>query len=391
MMNLLDDHSGASDREAGDVREALPPLYVSRPMLPDLADLNDCLQQIWNSRQVTNHGPFSLKLEARLGALLEVPTAKVFNNATIGLLAALKLFDLRPGSEVITTPMTFAATAHAIAWNNLQPVFADVTERDLTIDPEAVQAAITPNTSAILAVHVYGCVCDHAALQEIADTHGLKLIYDAAHAFGTRWRGQSVASLGDASVFSFHATKLFNTLEGGLLTTPHARDAEKIYFLRNFGIKSEEDVVSIGINGKVNEVQAAIGLLNLEIYEAEQRQRAALRERYLDMLAGLDGIIVQDVGPDVTQSEQYFLVRIDAERFGRSRDAVKAELEKYNIFSRKYFYPLCTDYDPYKSLPIVSTRSRAYAETAKMEVLCLPFHSGVTEPYLRRMEAVFRR
>ena len=365
------------------------PLFVSQPLLPDPSRLNDYLQRIWDTKQVTNHGPFSLELEERLGALLEVPTAMLCNNATNGLLIALKLFDLPTGSEVITTPLTFAATAHAIAWNNLKPVFADISEQDLTLDPQAVAAAITPKTSAILAVHVYGCICDHEALQGLADAHGLKLIYDAAHAFTSRWNNRSVASLGDASIFSFHATKLYNTLEGGLLTTNRARDRESIYLLRNFGIKSEEEVVLLGLNAKMNEVQAAIGLLNLEIFDAEKAARRRLRETYRQILSGLNGVILQDVAPNVTQSEQYFLVRIDPNIFGRHRDDVKAELDQHQIFCRKYFYPLCTDYDTYRHQSIITTRSKPYANIAKEQVLCLPFHSGVDKIHIDRISAVF--
>ena len=313
----------------------------------------------------------------------------LFNNGTTGLIAALRLFDLPAGSEVVTTPMTFAATAHAIAWNNLQPVFADVTPYDLTLDPEAVAAAITSKTSAILAVHVYGCICNHEALRNLADAHGLKLIYDAAHAFGSKWNGQSVASLGDASVFSFHATKLFNTLEGGLLTTTSSEDREPIYLLRNFGIRNEEEVTSLGLNGKMNEVQAAVGLLNFELFEAERDARALLREKYRKILSGLDGITIQDVAPNVTQSEQYYLIRIDPDVFGRHRDEIKGELDLYNIHCRKYFYPLCTDYATYCHLPIISTREKPYAEIAKDQVLCLPFHSRVTDLHLDRIAMVF--
>ncbi len=365
------------------------PLYVSQPLLPDIRLLSDYIKNIWMTRQVTNNGPLHVELENKLATFLDVPTAKLFNNGTIGLLTALKLFELPIGSEVITTPMTFAATAHSIAWNNLRPVFADVTERDLTIDPEAVAAAITPQTSAILAVHVYGCICDHEALQSLADSHGLKLIYDAAHAFGAKWNGQSVAMLGDASVFSFHATKLYNTLEGGLLTTPNSDDREKIYLLRNFGIKNEEEVVSIGLNGKLNEIQAAIGILNLDLFETEREIRKQLRERYRNILSGINGVLIQDVAVNVIQSEQYYLIRIDQNEFGRHRDEIKAELERYNIFCRKYFYPLCTDYDVYRNLPIITTKNNPYAETAKNQVLCLPFHSGVTNDHLDIIADVF--
>ena len=369
---------------------AVAPLYVSQPLLPDQAALNGYIEKIWASKYVTNHGPFSLELENRLAALLHVPTAKLFNNATIGLLVALKLFELPPGSEVITTPMTFAATAHSIAWNNLRPVFVDIKEDDLTIDPEAVEMAISPRTSAILAVHVYGCICDHEALQRLADLHGLKLIYDAAHAFGAYWNGYPVASLGHASVFSFHATKLFNTLEGGLLTTNMPEDRERIYLLRNFGIKNEEEVVSVGINGKMNELQAAIGLLNLDIFEGEREKRKGLRQRYREVLGGLDGVLLQEVSENITQSEQYLLVRIDQEKSHLNRDEIKEKLAEKQIFARKYFYPICTDYEPYRNMPIISTRARPYAQVAKQQVLCLPFHSGVTEAHLDLIAAVFQ-
>ena len=372
-----------------DITKTCLPLYVSQPLLPDLQLLSNSIKNIWETKQVTNNGPLSVELENKLATFLDAPTAMLFNNGTIGLLTALKLFDLPAGSEVITTPMTFAATAHSIAWNNLQPVFADVTEYDLTIDPEAVAAAITPQTSAILAVHVYGCICDHEALQHLADTYGLKLIYDAAHAFGAKWKGQSVAVLGDASVFSFHATKLYNTLEGGLLTTSRAEDRERIYLLRNFGIKNEEEVVSIGLNGKMNEVQAAIGILNLDLFETERAARTQLRESYRQIFSGLKGIVLQDVAPNVTQSEQYYLIRIDQDEFGRHRDEIKTELERHNIFCRKYFYPLCTDYDVYRHLPIISTKHKPYAETAKNQVLCLPFHSGVKDTHLDIIADVF--
>jgi dTDP-4-amino-4,6-dideoxygalactose transaminase len=329
-------------------------------------------------------------LEDRLAALLHVPTAKLFNNATIGLLVALKLFELPPGSEVITTPMTFAATAHSIAWNNLRPVFVDIKEDDLTIDPDAVEMAISPRTSAILAVHVYGCICDHDALQRLADLHRLKLIYDAAHAFGAYWNGRPVASLGHASVFSFHATKLFNTLEGGLVTTNRLEDRERIYLLRNFGIKNEEEVVSVGINGKMNELQAAVGLLNLDLFEGEREKRKGLRQRYREILGGLDGVLLQEVTENVTQSEQYLLVRIDQDKSRLNRDELKERLAEKQIFARKYFYPICTDYEPYRNMPIISARARPYAQVAKHQVLCLPFHSGVTEAHLDLIAAVFQ-
>lgn len=365
-------------------------LFVSRPLLPDLGKLQVYLEEIWASQWVTNNGPLHIELEQRLARKLETPTAMLFNNGTIGLMVALKLFDLPVGSEVITTPMTFAATAHSIAWNGLKPVFVDVTEDNLTIDPAAVDAAITANTSAILPVHCYGCICDHKALSALADKHSLKLVYDAAHAFGSRLDGQSVASLGNASVFSFHATKLFNTLEGGLITTPNSVDRDSIYLLRNFGIRNEEQVIGVGINGKMNEVQAAIGLLNLESFEEERMARRSLRRKYCEILKGVAGVLVQETPDNVDNSEQYFLIRIDPDVHGRTRDDVKAALEAKSIYPRKYFHPICTDFDCYKDYPLVTIRDRPYVEKAKREVLCLPFHSGVQDRHLEVMFDVFR-
>lgn len=366
------------------------PLYVTRPLLPDIGDLDLMLREIWRTQIVTNGGPFHEKLESALKETLGVPTVALFTNGTIALLVALKLFDLPPGSEVITTPLTFAATAHAIHWNGLRPVFVDVSPDTLTIDPASVEKAITPLTSAILGVHVYGTVCDVDALQSIADKHELRLIYDAAHAFGTTINGRPIAAFGDASVFSFHATKLFTTLEGGAIATPRSADHDMIYFLRNFGIKSEEEVVSIGINGKMNEIQAGIGLLNLPKAPVEREARAHLRAKLDAALSGLSGIRLQSMQAGVGQSEQYYPVVINAELFGRSRDAIYGALKERGIMSRKYFHPICTDFAPYRGFPIISARDRPYVSEVKSQVLCLPFFSGVTDGDVEDIRAVFR-
>lgn len=365
------------------------PLYVTRPLLPDLGEVDVMLREIWRTQFVTNGGPFHGQLEAALKETLGVPTVELFNNGTIALLVALKLFDLPTGSEVITTPLTFAATAHSIHWNGLRPVFVDVSPDTLTIDPESVEKAITPLTSAILGVHVYGTVCDVETLQQIAKHYGLKLIYDAAHAFGTTINGRPIAAFGDASVFSFHATKLFTTLEGGAIATPRETDHDMIYFLRNFGIKSEEDVVSVGINGKMNEVQAAIGLLNLPKVAAEREARGQLRARLDEALSGLPGIRLQVLQPGVAQSEQYYPVVIDADVFGRNRDTVYTELKDRGILSRKYFHPICTDFAPYRGFPIISARNTPYVAEVKSQVLCLPFFSGVSDEDIREIREVF--
>lgn len=355
------------------------PLYVARPILPEMDDLKPLLEGIWSRRLLTNGGPLHEQLERELSLYLGVPTAMLFNNGTVALLAALRMFDLPAGSEVITTPLTFAATAHAIFWNGLVPVFADVSPDSLTLDPASVRSAIGEKTSAILAVHVYGTVCDVAALQDIATEHDLRLIYDAAHAFGCTVSGQPIGSFGDASVFSFHATKLYHTFEGGMITTAREQDRQTIYYLRNFGIKNEEEVVSIGLNGKMNELQAAIGLLNLSLVEAERAARAELRRRYEEFLVGLPGIKLQPEQAGVKNSQQYFALQIDPERFGRSRNDIYDGLKVRGIFARKYFHPICTDFEPYRGYPIHSVRNRPAAEEIKSRVLCLPFHSGVED------------
>ncbi|MBN9601530.1 MAG: DegT/DnrJ/EryC1/StrS family aminotransferase [Afipia felis] len=365
------------------------PVFVSEPLLPELNDLMPMLQQIWEKKYVTNHGPLHQRLEAELQTYLGVDTAMLFNNGTIGLITALKLFDLPPGSEVITSPMTFAATAHAISWNGLKPVFADVLPGTLTLDPDAVTQAITENTSAILGVHVYGTLCDVDAFAALGASHDVRVIYDAAHAFGATKKGVPIGRYGDASVFSFHATKLFNTLEGGLIATPNAQDRDRIYYLRNFGIKSEEEVVEVGINGKMNEVQAAVGLLNLRAVAGEKVKRRQLRKRYCDILAGLDGVQTQPEQPGVESSEQYFHLIIDETQYGRTRDDIYDALKASNIFARKYFHPICTDFQPYRHLPIVSTRAIPHVTEVKSRVLCLPFHSGVSEDAVSVIADVF--
>ncbi len=375
--------------EKNNIRSLDAPVFVSEPLLPELSELMPMLQQIWEKKHVTNHGPLHQQLEAELQTYLGVDTAMLFNNGTIGLITALKLFDLPPGSEVITSPMTFAATAHAISWNGLKPVFADVLPGTLTLDPDAVAQAITKNTSAILGVHVYGTLCEVDAFAALGAAHNLRVLYDAAHAFGATKNGVPISRYGDASIFSFHATKLFNTLEGGLIATPSAQDRERIYYLRNFGIKSEEEVVEVGINGKMNEVQAAVGLLNLHAMVGEKAKRRQLRKRYCDMLAGLDGVQTQIMQEGVEGSEQYFPLIIDETRYGKTRDDIYNQLKARNIFARKYFHPICTDFETYRHLKIVSTRSVPHVTEVKSRVLCLPFHSGVSEDAISMIGDVF--
>lgn len=369
----------------------MEPLFVAQPLLPDLAEFQNIVAEVWRTKTLTNGGPFHQRLEAELERYLDVPTAMLFNNGTVALMAALKLFDLPAGSEVITTPLTFAATAHAVHWNGLKPVFVDVLPDALTIDPAAVQKAITSKTSAILAVHVYGTVCEVDQLQAIADQHGLRLIYDSAHVFGTTINGRSIGSYGDASVFSFHATKLFNTLEGGLISTNRASDKADIYYLRNFGIKSEDEVISVGLNGKMNELQAAFGLLNLPRVPEERRQRSELRQKYEGFLTEIPGITTQLKQPGVTNAEQYFPIIINQATYGLSRDDIYDRLKARGIYARKYFHPICTDFVPYRDYPVHSIRNTPYVNTVKSQVLCLPFHSGVSDRHVADIKDVFQK
>lgn len=352
-------------------------LFVAKPLMPDLSDLASLLKDVWGSQQVTNEGPLHNRLEEAIARHLNVPVSKLFSNGTTALQCALLALDLPKGSEVITTPLTFAATAHAITASGLKPVFADIDETTLTLDPAAVERAITSNTSAVLAVHVYGTICDHVALQQLCDAHGLKLIFDAAHAFGAFDGPTPVGMMGHMSVFSLHATKLYNTFEGGLITTRNVDWASNIRSARNFGIESEELVSRVGINGKMSELHAAIGILNLEIMASEVAARRDLRARYDQIIDNIPGLRKQIHQPNVIQSEQYYMILIDPETYGVDRNAIYNELIKNGIFSRRYFWPICTDFECYRGQSITTTQGVPVVERVKDHVLCLPFHSGV--------------
>lgn len=350
------------------------PIYVTRPMLANLEDVNKELQEIWESQWLTNSGAKHQKLEEELKKVLKVPSLSIFNNGTIALIVAIQ--SLRLSGEVITTPFTFAATPHVLAWNNITPVFCDIDERTLTIDAEKIERMITSKTSGILGVHVFGIPCNVNKIQEIADRYGLKVVYDAAHAFNTEIDDVGIGTFGDISMFSFHSTKLFHTLEGGALTfnSPHLK--QRIDLLKNFGIKNEEEVVMPGINGKMNELQAAIGLVNLKLLDAEREKRCKIVDTYKQNLVGIAGISVVEIPNGARNSYQYFVIRIGTE-FGRSRDEVYAEYKKYNVFTRKYFHPLCSDYSCYRQLPSATPENLPVAKKVVGEVLCMPLYGGL--------------
>lgn len=350
------------------------PIYVTRPMLANLDDVNKEFYEIWQSQWLTNGGAKHQKLEEELKKVLKVPGISLFNNGETALIVSIQSLQL--SGEVITTPFTFPGTPHVLVWNNITPVFCDIDENTLTIDPGKIEKSITSKTTGILGVHVYGMPCHVDRIQEIADQYGLKVVYDAAHAFNTEIDGVGIGTFGDISMFSFHSTKLFHTIEGGALTFNAPDLKQRIDLLKNFGIKNEEEVVSAGLNGKMNELQAAIGLVNLKLIDIEREMRRKIVDIYTQNLSGIPGISVFEIPEGVKRSYQYFVIRIGDE-FGRSRDEVYAEFKKYNIFARKYFYPLCSDYACYRHLPSSDPENLPVAGKIVREVLCLPLYGGL--------------
>lgn len=348
-------------------------IFVTRPSLPPLHEFEALLGEIWESRWLTNEGPFHRSLESRLAGFLGVEHLNAFCNGTIALMVALQALRITSG-EVITTPFTFPATTHVLFWNHITPVFCDIEERTFSLDPSRIEQLIGSETRAILPVHVYGMPADVDSIQQIADRHGLHIIYDAAHAFGVRYRGRSLASFGDMAMLSFHATKLFSTLEGGALVTKTRARAERVRFLRNFGIADEETVIGPGINGKMNELQAAFGLLHLQMVEREIDSRRKLTEDYRRGLRDIPGLGLLEEVPELQQNYSYFPVVIDPDLFGMTRDDVHAFLKKCNIVTRKYFFPLCSSYPCYSSLPSSRPENLAVAHRLTARVLCLPIY-----------------
>ncbi|MCL6583029.1 MAG: DegT/DnrJ/EryC1/StrS family aminotransferase [bacterium] len=352
------------------------PIYVTRPILPNLEELTEKLKEVWESKWLTNNGPQHQLLEEKLRQLLKVPYLSLFNNGTIALITACQ--SLRLSGDVITTPFTFPATPHVLSWNNIKPIFCDIDPNTMNIDANKIESMITPQTTGILAVHVFGTPCDVIKIQEVADRYGLKIIYDAAHAFGVEIRGEGIGNFGDISMMSFHATKLFHTAEGGALTFQDKNLKLRIDLLKNFGIKNEDEVVMPGINGKMNELQAILGLINLNYFEQEREKRKLLTETYRQCLRDVEGVSFLDDSPEVKSSYQYFVIRIHEKAFGRSRNEVYSEFKRYNIFTRKYFYPLCSDYTCYRHLPSSSPTNLPVAQEVVQQVLSLPLYGELS-------------
>ncbi|MFJ6324046.1 MULTISPECIES: DegT/DnrJ/EryC1/StrS family aminotransferase [unclassified Rhizobium] len=363
----------------------LSSIAVTRPLLPDQDEVQRKIAEIWSSQWLTNMGAQHGALESRLAEFLEMPFVSLFNNGTNALYAALRVLDLPLGGEVIVTPFTFPASVHVITACGLTPVFCDIDPVTLTLDPTCIERLITPRTCAILGVHVYGIACDVQAIDAIATRHDLKVVYDAAHAFGSRIDGIPISRFGDVTMHSFHATKLFHTVEGGGLLSPHPSLQRKIYLERNFGIANEETILSPGLNGKANEIQSAIGLLVLDMVEAEWGRRKALLDRYRPFLSAMRGVTLMEPQANVTPSYQYLPIRIDAEKAGFSRDSLYTRFRNENILARKYFYPLCSSTPHYRDLPSAQTSNLPVATKASGEVLCLPFYGALSANELARV------
>lgn len=351
-------------------------IYVTQPHLPPLDDLMPLLEQIWSTRVLTNGGPFHARLEHELAEYLGVPHVSLFCNGTIALVAALQ--SLRITGEVITTPYSFVATAHSLLWNGIKPVFVDIDPQTLNIDPSRIEAAITPQTTAIMPVHCYGHPCDVDAIQRIADTYGLRVIYDAAHAFGVKCHCGSVLAHGDLSVLSFHATKVFNTFEGGAIVCPDARTKQRIDHLKNFGFVDEVTVVAPGINGKMNELQAAVGLLQLQTVDEAIAARARIDSLYRGRLAAIRGIRCLPTAGEARWNHAYFPIFVEPE-FPLSRDALYQRLREREIWARRYFYPLISEFPMYRAMPSSNPANLPVATRAARQILCLPIYPALTD------------
>jgi len=376
-----------TDTPTGELSDADRPLYVTQPFLPPLEEFIPYLEKIWETKKLTNSGPFHEQLERALCDFLGVEHIALFTNGTIALVTALQA--LRITGEVITTPYSFVATAHSLLWNGIKPVFVDISPDTLNLDPARIEAAITPQTTAIMPVHCYGRPCDVEAIQRIADNYNLRVIYDAAHAFGVRFPTESVLRYGDLSVLSLHATKVFTTFEGGAIVCPDAKTKQRIDHLKNFGFVNEITVVAPGINGKMSEVCAAMGLLQLRYVDASIARRKEIDATYRGMLKDVRGIrCLPDVG-ECSANYAYFPVLVDAD-YPLSRDELYQELKRHNIHPRRYFYPLISDFPMYRGLPSAQRDNLPVAARIADQILCLPISTALERGDLERVVGIIR-
>ena len=364
-------------------------ITVTSPLLPNLDEFTESLKEIWESKWITNNGQFHQKLEAALAEYLKVPYVSLFTNGTLPLLTALQA--LRITGEVITTPYSFVATTHALWWNGIKPVFVDIDPSTGNIDPQKIEAAITPRTTAILPVHVYGKPCDTEAIQSIADKYGLKVIYDAAHAFGVEVNGESLLNTGDMSTLSFHATKVFNTIEGGAMVMHDEKTKQRIDYLKNFGFANEIEVVGPGINSKMDEIRSAYGLLNLKQVDAAIAARQKVAVVYREALRKVDGISFWDDMPGVRHNYSYFPIFVDAEKYGMTRDELYMKMKDQGVWGRRYFYPLISEFSTYRGLESSRPENLPNAHMMADTVICLPMHHALTEAEIDKIIMVISK
>lgn len=359
------------------------PITVTSPLLPDLDEFNLMLKDIWQRKWITNNGYYHKELEKALCEYLDVPFVSLFTNGTLPLITALQA--LRITGEVITTPYSFVATTHSLWWNGIKPVFVDIDPTTGNLDPNKIEAAITPRTTAIMPVHVYGKPCETDRIQEIADKYGLKVIYDAAHAFGVKVNGESVLNAGDMSTLSFHATKVYNTIEGGALVMHDEQTKKRIDYLKNFGFAGETEVVAPGINSKMDEMRAAYGLLNLKQVDAAIEIRRHVAVKYREALSNVDGITFFDDMPGVKHNYSYFPIFVDAEKYGMTRDELYFKMKEQNVLGRRYFYPLISTFSTYRGLESAKPENLPNAHKMADSVICLPMHHALSEEDVMRI------
>ena len=361
----------------------LEPIRVTSPLIPDQSDFDKMIAEIWKRKWLTNNGTMHKQLEAALCEYLKVPYISLFTNGTLPLITSLQA--LRVSGEVITTPFSFVATTHSIWWNGLTPVFVDVDPATGNLDPQKIEEAITPKTTAIMPVHVYGKPCNIKAIQDIADKYGLKVIYDAAHAFGVEVNGESVLNAGDMSTLSFHATKVYNTIEGGAMVMHDAKTKQRIDYLKNFGFAGETEVVAPGINSKMDEMRSAYGLLNLKQVDAAIEARHLVAMKYREALENVEGIEYWNDMPGVKHNYSYFPIFVDAKKYGITRDELYFKMKEQGVLGRRYFYPLISDFSTYRGLESATKENLPVATKMAEQVICLPMHHALTDEDIERV------
>lgn len=358
-------------------------ITVTEPLMPNLEELQQMLEEIWTSKWITNNGKFHRQLEKELAIYLKVPYISLFTNGTLPLITALQA--MRITGEVITTPYSFVATTHALWWNGIKPVFVDIDPATCGLDPAKIEAAITPHTTAIMPVHCYGKPCDIQGIQAVADKYGLKVIYDAAHAFGVDMDGESILNSGDLSTLSFHATKVYNTLEGGALVMHDEQTKKRIDYLKNFGFAGETEVVAPGINSKMDEVRSAYGLLNLKQVDNAIEARHQVAIRYREALRDVKGIAFYEDTPGVRHNYAYFPIFVDASQYGMTRDELYFKMKSQGIMGRRYFYPLISTFSTYRGLPSSAKENLPNATRMAEQVICLPMHHNLSHDDIEKV------